>query len=115
MNWETVLGIVWTALNSPVGITAAASVALWALNKLYAWRPEWQRYEGAIIRGVRWAEKEIPDSAENKYVRRADLALQYAIKAYERMNGYHIDARMREQLAQGIEVVHAELETAGVL
>ena len=115
MNWNIVLGIVWTALNSPVGITAVASVALWALNKLYAWRPEWQAYEGAIIKGVRWAEKEIPDNAENKYVRRADLALQYALKAYERINGYRASDRMREQLAQGVEVVHVELQAAEAL
>ena len=115
MNWETVVHVVWAALNSPTGVTATASVALWVLNKLYAWRPAWQQYEGAIIKGVRWAEKEIPDDAENKYIRRADLALQYVLRAYERMNGGHANAWMREQLAQGVEVVHAELENAGVL
>jgi hypothetical protein len=46
---------------------------------------------------------------------RADLALQYALKAYERMNGKRADARMREQLAMGVECVHVELESAGVL
>ena len=115
MALDLVLAAVWTIANSPAGVTAIAGIVLWALNKLYAWRPEWQAYEGAIIRGVRWAEKEIPDGSENTHLRRADLALQYAIRAYERMNGYRADARMREQLAQGVEVVHAELESANVL
>jgi len=115
MTWEIALGVAWTALNSPVGITTVASVALWILNKVYAARPEWQAYEGALIKGIQWAEREIPDDAENKYILRADQALQYALKAYERMNGHRANARMREQLAMGVEVVHAELETAGVL
>ena len=115
MTWEIAVGLFWTALNSPVGVTAVASVALWVLNKVYAWRPEWQKYEGALIKAVQWAEREIPDSAENKYMLRADLALQYALKAYERMNGHRANARMREQLAMGVECVHVELESAGVL
>lgn len=115
MSWEIVFGFVWTALNSPVGVTVVASVALWALNKLYAAKPAWQAYEGAIIKGVQWAEKEIPDDAENKYLRRADAALQYVLRAYERLNGKRADARMQEQLAQGVEIVHADLEAAGVL
>jgi len=115
MTYDIALGVIWAALNSPVGITAVASVALWVLNKVYAWRPEWQAYEGAIVKGVQWAEREIPDDAQNKYILRADLALQYALKAYDRMNGKRADARMREQLAMGVEIVHAELETSGVL
>ena len=115
MTWDIVLSVIWTALNSPVGITAVASIALWALNRLYAWRPEWQQYEGALIKAVQWAEREIPDDSANKHMRRADLALQYALKAYERINGKRASDRMREQLAQGIEVVHVELESAGVL
>ena len=115
MTWEIVLGVAWTALNSPVGITTVASAALWVLNKVYAARPAWQAYEGALIKAVQWAEREIPDDAENKYMLRADLALQYVLKAYERMNGKRADARMREQLAMGAEIVHADLENAGVL
>ena len=115
MNWDFVWGVIWTALNSPVGVTTVASVGLWALNRLYAVRPEWQKYEGAIIKAVQWSEREIPDDAQNKHLKRADLALQYALKAYERINGRRADARMAEQLAQGIEVIHTDLESAGVL
>jgi len=115
MTWEIALGVAWTALNSPVGITTAASLALWILNKVYAARPEWQAYEGALIKGIQWAEREIPDDCDNKHLRRADLALQYALRAYERMNGKRANARMQEQLAMGVECVHADLESAGVL
>jgi len=115
MTWEIALGLVWTALNSPVGVSVVASIALWLINKVYAARPAWQQYEGALIKAVQWAEREIPDNADNKYMLRADLALQYALKAYERMNGKRADARMREQLAMGVEIMHVELEQTGVL
>ena len=115
MNGDLLWGVVWAALNSPVGVTTVVSAALWALNKLYAVRPEWQKYEGAIIKAVQWSEREIPDDTANKHLKRADLALQYALKAYERINGKRADARMAEQLAQGIEVIHTDLESAGVL
>jgi len=115
MTWELVLGFVWAALNSPVGITTVASIGLWALNKIYAAKPEWQKYEGAIIKAVQWAEREIPDDASNKHVQRADTALKYVLKAYERINGKRADARMTEQLAQGIEILHTDLEISGAL
>jgi len=115
MTLEILVGVIWAALNSPVGVTTIASIALWALNKIYVVRPEWQKYEGAIIKAVQWAEREIPDDATNTHVLRADLALKYVLKAYERINDKRADARMAEQLAQGIEVIHTDLESAGVL
>ena len=115
MTLDIVVVGVWALMNSPVGVSVVASVALWLVNKVYAKKPEWQAYEGALIQAVRWAEKEIPDSAESKYLKRSNAALRYALTAYERMNGKRASQRMAEQLAQGIEVVHTDLEAAGVL
>ena len=115
MAMDVIVVGLWALMNSPVGVSVVASVALWLVNKVYAAKPEWQAYEGALIQAVRWAEKEIPDEAENKYLKRADAALKYALNAYERMNGHRANARMKEQLAQGLEVVHTDLEAAGVL
>lgn len=115
MSLELIGTLVWAALNSPVGVTTVAGVVLWLLNKLYRAKPAWQAFEGSIIRAVQWAEREIPDETENKHMRRANLALQYVLKAYERLTGHRATQRMQEELAQGIEVVHADLESAGVL
>ena len=115
MSWEFVLAGVWEVLNSPVGVSLVASGVLWAINKLYTAKPAWQAYEGALIKAVQWSEREIPDDTANKHLKRADRALQYALKAYERLEGKRADARMTEQLAQGLEVVHTDLEAAGVL
>jgi hypothetical protein len=115
MTWELVLNGLWAALNSPVGVSLVAGAALWLVNQAYAAKPAWRDYEGAIIKGVRWAEKEIPDGVENTHLKRADAALRYVLKAYERLNGRRAAARMEEQLRQGVEIVHADLESAGVL
>ena len=115
MNIEIIVACIWSVLNSPVGVSVVASIALWIINKVYAAKPAWQAYEGAIIKGVQWAEREVPDDAENKHIRRANSALQYVLRAYERINGYRASERMVEQLAQGVEVVHTDLEAAGVL
>jgi len=112
---ELVLAGFWALANSPVGVSLVACAALWLANRAYAAKPEWQAYEGALIQAVRWAEKEITDGAEGGYLRRADTALKYALAAYERVNGKRADDRAREMLAQGLEVVHADLAAAGVM
>ena len=71
---EKALGIVWDVMNSPAGITAMAGVFLWLLNRLYAKKPLWKRFEGSIISAVRFAEKEIPDDTPGKSLARLDAA-----------------------------------------
>ena len=70
MNWNGIINVVWSILNSPAGITALAALLLWGLNKLYASKPAWKAYEGSIISAVKWAEKEIPDDTPNKALNR---------------------------------------------
>ena len=92
-----------------------ATAALWLLNKLYLAKPTWQKYEGAVISGVKFAEKEIPDDTPNKGLARLDAALRYAIGVYEQAKGR---AATRQELADfknGIQLVHAELEASGAL
>jgi hypothetical protein len=115
MNSNLILASLWAVLNSPVGVSLVASAALWLINKLYTVKPAWQAYEGAIINAVQWAEKEIPDNSDNKHIQRANLALQYTLAAYERLNGHRASQRMEEELKQGVEIVHTDLEAAGVL
>ncbi len=44
---DAILRAVWEFFNSPVGIALVAGVVLWLLNRLYAAKPGWQKYEGA--------------------------------------------------------------------
>jgi len=115
MNAETIWNLVWTALNTPVGITVTAGVFLWLLNRLYASKPGWASYEGAIISGVKFAEKEIPDGTPNKGLFRLDAALKYVLKVYEEAHGKRASAKVAAEIKEGIQITHDKLEAAGTL
>ena len=114
-NVQVVLGLVWSVLNSPAGIAALAGVILWALNKLYAAKPTWGKYEGAIISAVRFAEKEIPDDSLSKGMARLDQALKYVLATFEQVNGRRATDAEAASLKEGIQIVHNDLDAQGVL
>src|SRR5690554_5859 len=105
----------WNILNQPVVITVIAGLVLWALNKVYAKKPAWQAFEGTIIAAVKWAEKEIPDDTPNKALNRLNAALSYVVKVYEEARGKYANAKVKAELREGIQIVHAELEASGIL
>ena len=115
MNWQTALELVWKVLNSPAGIAFLAGALLWALNRLYAAKPKWAAWEGAIISGIKFAEKQVPDDVENKGLARLDAALKYVLEVYEEANGRRAGKKTAAALKEGIQVVHNELEAAGTL
>ena len=115
MNWQAILDVVWKVLNSPMGITAVAGVVLYLLNRLYAAKPEWAQYEGAIISAVRFAEKEIPDDVSNKGMARLDKALKYVLATFEQVNGRRATQKEAAALKDGIQVVHNQLDAEGML
>ncbi len=107
--------VIWSLANSPAVIAAFAAALLWGLNKLYAKRPAWQAFEGSIIAAVKWAEKSIPDDTPNKAYSRLDTALLYMLKVYEKTKGRSADAATVDELREGIQIIHAELEAGGNL
>jgi hypothetical protein len=115
MNAEEILILVWTAVNILVGITVVVGVFLWLLNRLYAAKPGWAAYEGAIISAVKFAEKEVPDDTPSKGLARLDAALKYVLKVYEEANGKRASAKTVAELKEGIQLVHNDLEKAGTL
>jgi len=115
MSWQEILDVVWSALNSPAGIAAIAGIVLYLLNRLYAAKPTWAQYEGAIISAVRFAEKEIPDDVSNKGMARLDQALKYVLAVFEQVNGRRATETEAASLKEGIQIVHNELDTEGVL
>jgi hypothetical protein len=115
MNWTAFLQVAWDVLNSPAVIAIIAAGLLWLLNKLYAAKPAWQAFEGTIIAAVKWAEKEIPDDSPNKAFNRMNTALNYVLNVYKEARGKPAGAQMRQELREGIQIVHAELEASGNL
>jgi hypothetical protein len=109
------MSIVWELLNSPAGITLMAAIVLFVLNKVYARKPAWKQFEGAIITGIKLAEQAVPDSTENKSLRRLNEALQYVVRVYE--EAYHTlpDDKTLASIKDGIGIKHSELEALGQL
>ncbi|HUU30837.1 MAG TPA: hypothetical protein VMY69_01900 [Phycisphaerae bacterium] len=115
MDWQTILAGAWAALNSPAGVALVAGLVLWLLNRLYAKRPAWEQYEGAIIAAVKFAEKQIPDDVPNKGLARLDAALKYVAGVFEDVNGRRPNAREEAALREGVQITHASLEAADAL
>lgn len=105
----------WNVINTPAGITVAASVLLWLLARLYIARPAWAAFEGTIISAVKFAEKEIPDDTPSAGLRRLDAALQYVLRVYEQARGQAASEKTRADLKEGIQIIHNQLEEAGTL
>jgi len=115
MHVEGILKVVWQVMNSPAVIAALAALVLYALNRLYVREPLWQRYEGVIVKAIRFAERQIPDSTPNRALARLDAALKYVLAVFEeveqrRARGYEV-----RELREGIQIQHARLEQTGRL
>ena len=115
MNWENLLSLLWSIINSPAGIAALAGLILWGLNRLYAAKPLWRQYEGSIIAAVKYAEQAIPDDTPNKSLGRLNAALQYVLKVYQETEGKRASAEQAAVLKEGIQILHADLEANGNL
>jgi len=115
MDVEGILKAVWEVLNSPAVIAALAALVLYALNRLYAREPLWQRYEGVIVKAIRFAERQIPDSTPNKSLARLDAALKYVLAVFEEVEQRRASRSEVRELREGIQIQHARLEQTGRL
>ena len=112
---ERYLHIIWALINSPIGITAVLALVLYALNKLYAAKPGWAKYEGMIMSAVQFAEKAIDDATPNRGLRRFDKALEYIIKIREQRTGKKMSVKDIDHITEGISIVHDKLSAGGTI
>lgn len=110
-----VLNGLWAAMNSPAVIAALAAGLVLLLNRLYAAKPTWAKYEGTIISAVKYAEKAIPDDTDNTALARLNSALQYATAILEATENRLAKPAEVASLKEGIQIMHAELESQGGL
>jgi len=111
MDINAILAAVWTFLNSSIGLTLVVSVVVYLLNALYAKKPLWKKYEGAIISAVRHAEKTIPNDSANKSLAKADEAFRYVLKVFEARKGKNATPAEKHELSEGIRIVHDKIDT----
>jgi len=111
---------IWTVLSSGIGfaIIWAALVGFFIFleSKIHPLQEKWKQYEGSIITGIKLAEKQIPDHAPNSGLAKLDAALRFVLNTYAEANhGKQPSAALIEQIKQGIQIKHADLDRYGGL
>jgi hypothetical protein len=106
--------------NTPTGFailwTAIVGFIIYLASKYNPFVEAWRKYEGSIIAGIRFAEKSIDDSTENKSLAKLDAALKYVIKAYEDANsGKSPSQTLINAFKEGIQIKHDQMERVGTL
>jgi hypothetical protein len=120
MNTAELFDALNSILNSAFGfaVTWAALVGVffWLSSKFNPFQEKWREWEGSIITAIKLAEKEIPDDTPNAGLAKLDTALRFVLKAYaDANNGKQPSAKLIEQLKQGIQIKHSELDRFGGL
>jgi len=120
MNWTAFVSALADFFNSGFGFALiwAGLVVLfaWLSSKWNPFEKTWEKYEGSIITGIKLAEKNVPDDTPNAGLAKLDSALRFVLKAYaDAHGGKQPSAKVTEQLKQGIQIKHADLDRFGGL
>ena len=120
MDTTVLLETLDTVLNSAFGLAVAWAILIglffWLSSRFNPFQEKWREWEGSIVTAIKLAEKEIPDDVPNGGLAKLDAALRFVLKAYAEANGgKEPPARLVEQIRQGIQIKHAELDRFGGL
>ena len=107
-------------LNSGVGFALVwagmVGLFMWLASKFNPFQEKWKAWEGSIITGIKLAEKEIPDDTPSAGLAKLDAAMRFVLQAYaDANNGKAAPAKLVEQIKQGIQIKHNELDRFGGL
>jgi len=111
---SSIMPLIWSFLNSPVGVSAVVFVLSFILGKVFTAKPKWKalilKFGPSIMQAVKYAEKQIPDDTHNKGLERVNSALKYLITLQPKLKGIAED-----DLKEAISAVHASAEANGNL
>ena len=107
-------------LNSGVGFALVwagmVGLFMWLASRFNPFQEKWKEWEGSIITGIKLAEKQIPDDTPNAGLGKLDAALRFVLNAYaEANNGKQPSDKVIEQIKQGIQIKHSDLDRFGGL
>jgi len=120
MNVNGIIEALSQFFNSPFGFAliwaAVVGLFIFLASRLNPFQDAWKKYEGSIITGIKLAEKQIPDDTPNAGLARLDAAMRFVLKAYAEANsGKQPSAKLVEEIRQGIQIKHADLDRFGGL
>ena len=109
--------LIWTFLNSPVGLALVGSVLTYVLGKVFTKKPEWLNYANQLrpllIQAVKHAEKTIPDGEDGVGAKRLRAALSYVLNLNDQIKFKY--GTSQDVLMEALTAIHAELEARGNL
>ena len=120
MDFSAIIQAVGKFFNSGFGFAlvwaAVVGFFIFLASKFNPFQEAWKKYEGSIITGIKLAEKQIPDDTPNAGLAKLDAALRFVLNAYaEANNGKQPSAKEIEQIRQGIQIKHSDLDRFGGL
>ena len=120
MNAETIINALGQFFSSGFGfaVTWAAVVGffIFLASKFNPLQEAWKKYEGSIITGIKLAEKQVPDDTPNAGLAKLDAALKFVLDAYAEANkGKQLSDKLVEEIKQGIQIKHSDLDRFGGL
>jgi hypothetical protein len=120
MDANGILDAVVKFFNSSFGFAVVwaglVGLFMWLTSRFNPFQEKWKAWEGSIITGIKLAEKQIPDDTPNAGLARLDAALRFVLNAYAEANGgKQPSAKLVEQIRQGIQITHSELDRWGGL
>ena len=105
-NWGL---MVWTFVNSPMGLTIIGFLLMMVAGKIFTKKPKWKELVLAhgplLMQAVKKAEKEIPDDTSNKGMNRLDQALKFLIALEPKLY-----KQKEEDLKKALTAVHTTAE-----
>ena len=106
--------LIISVLESQAVQTLIVGGVVYLLGKLFVKEPKvglfFEKYKGAMIKGIKLAEAEIPDDTQNKSLVRLDRALQYTIQLIEIAENRKVTTEAElAQIKSDISAVHHEV------
>jgi len=120
MDVNAIIEAVGKFFNSGFGFAVIwagmVGLFLWLASRFNPFHEKWKQWEGSIITGIKLAEKNIHNDTPNAGLAKLDAALRFVLKAYaEANNGKQPPAKIIEEIKQGIQIKHADLDRFGGL
>jgi hypothetical protein len=113
---EAITGFFNSSFGFAVAWAAVVGFFIFLASKYNPLQEAWKKYEGSIITGIKLAEKQVPDDTPNAGLAKLDAALRFVLKAYAEANkGKQPPAKLVEEIKQGIQVKHSDLDRFGGL
>ena len=113
---EAITGFFNSSFGFAVVWAAVVGFFIFLASKYNPLQEAWKKYEGSIITGIKLAEKQVPDDTPNAGLAKLDAALRFVLEAYaEANNGKQPPAKLVEEIKQGIQIKHSDLDRFGGL